>query len=160
MDSIGHWVARESLHDLIRRGKGLRPNLEIAPRTIQIFDAYFASSSFKDPILCQGLSSLRKKDPQASFPWPDEILRKTHACDDLAEIGIPQGGAISCYVTNVVPNEADQAIDRLSHRSRGAPHYLLLKAHHGRQTERTQQHRGRIGLRTHTATSHRSSSAS
>jgi hypothetical protein len=32
MDSICHRVARESLDDLIRQGKSLLPNLEIAPR--------------------------------------------------------------------------------------------------------------------------------
>jgi len=61
----------------------------------------------------QGLSLLREIDPQASFPWPDEILRKMHASDDLTAIGIPQGGALSCFLTNVVPDEADRAIEHL-----------------------------------------------
>ena len=51
MDCIDHRVARESLHDLIGQGKGLRPNLEIAPRAIQIFDAYLASYSFQHQVL-------------------------------------------------------------------------------------------------------------
>ena len=42
-----------------------------------------------------------------------EILRKMHASDDLTEIGIPQGGALSCFITNVVLDEADHAIDNL-----------------------------------------------
>ena len=96
MDCIDHRVARESLHELIGQGKGLRPNLEIAPRAIQIFDAYLASYSFKHQVLGQGLNLLREKDPRASFPWPDEILRKMHASDDLTAIGIPQGSALSC----------------------------------------------------------------
>ena len=112
-DSISHPVASESLYDLIRQGEGLRPDLEIAPRAIQIYNAYLASYSFKLQVLGQGLDTLRKRDPRASFPWPDEILRKMHGCDDLAEIGIPQGGALSCFITNVVLHDADQAIEHL-----------------------------------------------
>ncbi|MEI6915389.1 MAG: reverse transcriptase domain-containing protein [Armatimonadota bacterium] len=114
MDCIGHEVARESLHDLIRQGKSLRPDLGIAPRSIQIYDAYLASYSFKHQVLGQGLSILKEQDPRASYPWPEEILRKMHGCDnDLAEIGIPQGGALSCLITNVVMHSVDQAIENL-----------------------------------------------
>jgi hypothetical protein len=114
MDCIDHGVARKSLDDLIRQGKSLRPNLEIAPRAIQIFNAYLASYSFKQQVIGQGLDTLRKKDPGASFPWPETILRKMHGSDhDLSGIGIPQGGAISCFITNVVLHEADQAIEEL-----------------------------------------------
>jgi|GEM_PF-582584 len=113
MDCIDHRVARESLHDLIRQGKSLRPDLEIAPRSIQIFDSYLASYSFQHQVLDQGPDTLPKMDPRASFPWPMEILRKMHGGDDLSEIGIPQGGALSCLITNLVLHEADQAIEHL-----------------------------------------------
>lgn len=113
LDCIDHQVARDSLHHLIEYGKSLQPDLEIAPRAIQILDAYLASYSFKCQTLGQGLCALKKKDPQASFPWPEAQLRKMHDREDLAEIGIPQGGALSCFISNIILHEADLAIDRL-----------------------------------------------
>ncbi len=114
MDSISHDVASESLHELIRQGKIHRPGLEIDPRAIRIYDAYLASYSFKRQVLGQGLATLRKKDNLATFPWPADILREMHGeDDDLTRIGIPQGGAISCLITNIILNDVDQAVEEI-----------------------------------------------
>jgi len=113
MDCVDHETARGSLRDVIHQAKGLRQDLEISPRAIEIYDAYLASYSYKREVLGSGLSALRKKDPHASFSWPEEVLRQMHGSeDDLTGIGIPQGGALSCFITNIMLHEVDQAVEK------------------------------------------------
>ncbi|MCP5543865.1 MAG: hypothetical protein H7A49_08155 [Akkermansiaceae bacterium] len=124
MDSISHQVVRDSLHKLTLQGRSLRPDLRISTRAIRILDAYLSSYSFSQVVLGQGLERLRKRDPIASFPWPIETLRRMHQCDDLSKIGIPQGGALSCFLTNLVLHEADEAVEQLRKPGRPEIEYL------------------------------------
>ena len=126
MDCVDHYTARLSLHNLIKQAKKLRQDFEISQRAIQIYDAYLASYSYKRDVLDQGLRMLKARDPHASFSWPEEILRRMHGGkDDLSEIGIPQGGALSCFVTNVILHDVDQAIEMI--QKRGGPIILYLR---------------------------------
>ena len=114
MDSISHDVARDSLDDLILQGRLLHPEFEVESRALQIYDAYLASYSFKVQVLGQGLAALRKMDKHATFSWPEDALREMHGeNDDLTRIGIPQGGAMSCLITNIVLNDVDRAVERV-----------------------------------------------
>jgi hypothetical protein len=45
--------------------------------------------------------------------------------DDLSEIGIPQGGALSCLITNIILHDVDRAIEMI--QKRGGPIILYLR---------------------------------
>jgi hypothetical protein len=62
------------------------------------------------------MRTLRKKHPGAACKWPEQNLKKLHASSDLSQIGVPQGGALSCFIANVVLHQADKALDRLRRR--------------------------------------------
>lgn len=126
MDCVDHFTARLSLHNLIKQAKKLRKDFEISQRAIRIYDAYLASYSYKRDVLGQGLRMLKARDPHALFSWPEETLRRMHGGkDDLSEIGIPQGGALSCFITNVILHDVDQAIEMI--QKRGVPTILYLR---------------------------------
>lgn len=50
---------------------------------------------------------LLKKDRKGIFPWPEDLLRTMHNGESLDQIGVPQGGALSCFITNLVLHAAD-----------------------------------------------------
>lgn len=114
MDCVDHQLARESLHAVIRQGKALSPDLEIDPRAIQIHDAYLASYDFTRDVLGRGLEMLMERDAKAVFTRPEDVLRKMRKDGELGGIGIPQGGAISCFITNVMLHDVDMAVERLT----------------------------------------------
>lgn len=126
MDCVDHFTARVSLRDLIDQAKKLRPGFKISQRAIQIYDAYLASYSFERDVLGQGLHMLKARDPHALFSWPEKTLRRMHGGkDDLSEIGIPQGGALSGLITNIILHNVDQAIEMI--QKRGGPMILYLR---------------------------------
>ncbi len=115
-DCVSHKVAIDSINELatLRTNQlGASENV-VDERALKIFKAYLNSYSFRKTILNDALSRLRKKkDPAGEFPWPLSELRKFHDESSLDEIGVPQGGALSCLVANAVLHKADEALDNL-----------------------------------------------
>ena len=111
MDCIDHEMTRRSFVSLIENGRKIRPDLVIDPRAIQIFEAYLESYNFQADVLSIALDTLRKKDASGNFPWPDDVLYRLHGTNKLNEIGIPQGGSLSCFITNLVLHAADLEVN-------------------------------------------------
>ncbi|MGL5016768.1 MAG: reverse transcriptase domain-containing protein, partial [Luteolibacter sp.] len=111
MDCVAHVTASQALRSLIMQAKMKDPGIDVDPRAIQLYDAFLAGYSFRRDVLGKATEELNKKDKKGYFAWPAEELAKMHGEQDLDAIGIPQGGALSCFVVNVMLHEVDQAVE-------------------------------------------------
>lgn len=48
-----------------------------------------------------------------AVPWPEKELRSLGVDIENEDVGIPQGGALSCFLANVVLDKADRAVQRV-----------------------------------------------
>lgn len=124
-DCVSHDVARSALRELIADARKRDRTVGIDRRALEIFDAYVDVYSFsRDVELGKVSATLRKSDPQGKFKWPREELERLHGTRDLAGIGVPQGGSLSCLIANAVLHAADKELDRLKRRLRRSFTYL------------------------------------
>lgn len=114
MDCVNHATASQALRSLIMQAKMKDPESYVDPRAIQLYDTFLSSYSFRRDVLGKATEELNKKDKKGYFAWPAEELAHMHGDQDLDAIGIPQGGALSGFVVNVVLHEVDQAVERIS----------------------------------------------
>lgn len=118
-DSVDHSVAK--LH-LARLASQLPA--PIHPRALQVFDAFLDCYSFPQNVWQGALPELQKRNPEAKIPWPETDLRKFHSEPTRERIGVPQGGAISCVIANIVLDYADKCIKAKHQELNAQIHYL------------------------------------
>jgi hypothetical protein len=108
-DCVSHDVARNALNELIADAQRLDPGLDIDPRSLEIFDAYLSCYSFLRNIRQQAELKLKKKHPQATYPWCEQKLREFYGASAAIDgIGVPQGGSLSSLIANAVLHSADK----------------------------------------------------
>jgi hypothetical protein len=110
MDCVSHELARKSLLSLISDVKK-NGEIDVDPRAIEIYDAYISSYSFQRDVLGAATEELRKTNGKGYYGWPAEELANQHCGNDLVAIGIPQGGALSCLVVNILLHEVDKVVE-------------------------------------------------
>lgn len=123
-DCVCHSRVKESFAELAEEATRARPLWKIDERAVHILDAYLQSYSFQNQVLGQGLNDLMKKNRKATFPWPDVALQNLHGKCDLSGIGVPQGGALSCFIANLVLHNADKDIENLRKKRKEAICYM------------------------------------
>jgi hypothetical protein len=121
-DCLSHAIARTALDGLIKDAKLKQ---KIHPRAVEIFEAYLASYTFAGRVLRgKEMHILKKRHPNATCKWPKDKLAILHGGRVPARIGVPQGGALSCFIANAVLHHADKALDRLQKLSKVRFTYL------------------------------------
>lgn len=123
-DSVSHSVARESLDALIGDAKRKDPRLRVDERALKIFDQYLGAYSFTQSVQGPATASLRRKDARGRFKWPQADLEDLYDGGALPRIGVPQGGALSCLIANVVLHAADKEMRRVRNRLGKSFRYL------------------------------------
>ena len=118
-DSVDHGVAKHQLQCLAERSQD-----PLHPRAMLIFEAYLNCYSFPKNVLQEALPELIKKDPAGNFPWPEKALGKLHTEPRSQRIGVPQGGALSCVIANIVLDLADKRIKETAQHLDAQIHYL------------------------------------
>jgi hypothetical protein len=88
----------------------LKPDLTLDPRAEHIFRAYLQCYTFPRNVLEETTPLLRQEHANGEFPWPEDALHKHHANPRSGAIGVPQGGALSCIIANLVLDLADKRI--------------------------------------------------
>jgi hypothetical protein len=86
--------------------------LSLDSKAISIFHSYLKAFSFNDVIYKEEKILLSKYGiHNGSIPWvkPDE-LSFVGSNSDSDKIGVPQGGAISCLIANIVLNHVDNKV--------------------------------------------------
>ncbi len=121
-DCVSHDVARRSLASLMEDAQF---TTKASPRALEIFEAYLASYTFERNVLFgEEMQARRKRNPNAKCKWPNAELRGLHGGQLPHGIGVPQGGALSCFIANAVLHQADKALARVAKPSNGAFTYL------------------------------------
>jgi len=109
-DSVSHETARTALDVAIKEATAAVPAISVDPRAMAVFEAYLNAYCFEEDALGRGCVELHKQDPKGQFSWPSDALRVLHGREKLPRIGIPQGGAISCLIANLVLHAADKRV--------------------------------------------------
>lgn len=110
-DCVTHEVAESALRSLVEEVAAKEPSIKIDERAMCGLQAFFASYSFEDNV----------KSPQTpllpvgsgAISWPHDELVKLHGVGGLPRIGVPQGGAFSCLIANVMLHETDKKLEQL-----------------------------------------------
>lgn len=124
-DCVSHRTAWDCLQKLINEARSKKTEFKIHPQALQIFRAYLYSYSFTRSVKKQSAALLEGKEKQgATFPWPEKKLRKFHTHPEAEAIGIPQGGALSCFIANCVLHQADVRVE-LIRKKKGTPFRYL-----------------------------------
>ncbi len=107
-DSIAHEVAIKAFN----RFKLQLTETTVDPIAESLFHSYLNCFSFPRSVLSK-LNSLKTEDPKAECKWPAADLRKLWGKDPmLMNIGVPQGGAVSGIIANLVLDLADKATEQ------------------------------------------------
>lgn len=113
-DVVSHGVARQAVKRLLDR----LPRSTVAdPRALAILDAYFDSYAFNMGGQATALAEARRQrraQHDVQVPWPDDALRNLGVDIDNERVGIPQGGALSCFLANAILDLADWRVDAAS----------------------------------------------
>ena len=123
-DTVDHQVALQAFQRVLQQVGNLRPERQLHPRALEIFGAYLACYSFPQSVLQEALPGLRRKQRNAQVPWPEESLARYHAHPRTQSIGVPQGGALSCIIANLVLDRADKAVRAVRERLGADIHYF------------------------------------
>lgn len=102
-DCVNHAVVRSHFYDKVSILK--RNGTIINQRALDLFESYLKCYSFNKDVLSINLG----KD--CEFGWVDEIeLRDIQSDPSKEEIGVPQGGAISCFIANLLMDYVDKKV--------------------------------------------------
>jgi hypothetical protein len=96
-DCVNHEIAISCLDEAAKR-----IGLSIDPRARNIFLAFLNSYSFQGTVRSQSYLNDR-------IPWCDD-LRHLYSNLEQEKVGIPQGGAISCLIVNLILDSADRSV--------------------------------------------------
>ena len=115
-DCVDHGVALSSLQRVVSLREEMQDGSIFNPQAQRIFQAYLDCFSFPVNVLQETTPILREEDPEGYFPWPADALRKHHRDPHAARIGVPQGGALSCVIANLVLDAADKRMKNMKTR--------------------------------------------
>ncbi len=110
-DCVNHKVISMEFESMCVEAKG-ELGIEIDSRAIYFFYSYLASFSFNDNIKKKEVELLRNVGVnKGSIPWvEDSELLEVGSNSSIERIGVPQGGAISCLIANMLLNHVDRVV--------------------------------------------------
>jgi hypothetical protein len=107
-DCVHHDIARRALEQAAARAASRGDELDA--RAARIVEAYLDSYSFPTVARPQGQRWLEEHGRRGVIRWPEEDLRAFWPDPAKERIGVPQGGAISCLIANLILDRADRAV--------------------------------------------------
>jgi len=113
-------------HDVVKRAfskfvsNATKAGKSVEPRAKELFYAYLQSYTFPKNVLREALPRLQARSPNATIKWHLDALTGFYRNPMDEPIGIPQGGAISNMIANIVLHQVDIATRpaRSSNRNR------------------------------------------
>lgn len=116
-DTVSHEIILSQFENLVRKCEFVGNNIDT--RAIRVFQAFLDSYNFVEDVL-------RKNDndeywegrgiPNGEFGWVEKELKELGHYEDIhkSRIGIPQGGALSGLIANIVLNYADEQVNKVT----------------------------------------------
>ena len=124
-DCVSHKTAWECLQKLTNEARSKKTDFQVHPQALRIFKAYLSCYSFTNLVKKRSPALLKGKQKEgARFPWPQGELREFYRRPNSAAIGVPQGGALSCFIANCVLHQADDRMELLRKKTGGPFSYL------------------------------------
>jgi Reverse transcriptase (RNA-dependent DNA polymerase) len=123
-DCVSHDVARSALAELARDARKGRPGLIVHPRAVEIYEGYLRAYSFGKNVKSREAQLLANRDCKGVFKWPAAELKQFHGVPNPVNVGVPQGGALSCFIANAVLHAADKDMEKLKRDEGKAFTYL------------------------------------
>jgi hypothetical protein len=131
-DCVHHPIAKVSLCRAVELLKVRQPEVRIDPRAITIFNRYLDCYTFSKTTLgLEGALKSRTENPRAIYKWPTggdanlpNTLNHYHRNPKRSRIGVPQGGAHSCLIANLILDLADKEVSLTLHSKGGDSIYL------------------------------------
>lgn len=110
-DCVNHRVLMEKFKSLVSRAKK-DLSLEVDFRAVNMFELYLNCFSFNRDVVEREEEILSTAGfRNGKIPWvPKEELLSVGSNPDLDEIGVPQGGALSCLIANIILDSVDYTI--------------------------------------------------
>jgi hypothetical protein len=107
-DSVSHLVARSALNDAVSRAN--RRGVITDNRAISIFESYLRSYSFDGVAEPLARKAFARRRLTGSLKRPSVLPKEWNPLAPISDVGIPQGGALSCVIANLVLHSADVAV--------------------------------------------------
>lgn len=108
-DCVNHETAKQSLLEIIQRFEKNNKR-KIDARAITVFNKYLDSYSFNETVYPLNKSQEMIKI-NGKFEWEEDNLIKLFYNSGIHEkIGVPQGGAISCLIANLILDKVDKEV--------------------------------------------------
>jgi len=102
-DCVNHQVIKNEFHKKIAQAN--KNNIEIDNRAIDLFNSYLDCYSFNFNVKTIDLGRNKK------FEWVNEIdLKEVNSDPKTDKLGIPQGGALSCLIANILVDIVDKEV--------------------------------------------------
>lgn len=124
-DVVSHDEARKAVSVLLDR----LPTADgVDERALRILTAYLSSYSFNHVGRDQALAQARRHQRSGygiDVPWPESALRDLGVDTRNTAIGVPQGGALSCFLANAILDIADRAVRDAIDKARRDPSEAL-----------------------------------
>lgn len=113
-DCVNHSKVLEEFNKLILKARN-KLNIKIDDRAKYFFKSYLNSFSFNINVKRDEKSLLQKSGVTGTIPWVNENeLLNVSSNPEIDRIGVPQGGAISCLIANILLDYVDKAIKNVS----------------------------------------------
>jgi hypothetical protein len=110
-DCVNHDIVREKFNSLIKRAYS-ELGIVVDEIAIKIFESYLSCFSFYSDIYLNEKELLEHNhSSEGKIPWVtiDELLT-VNSNPENERIGIPQGGALSCLIANIMMDSVDRKI--------------------------------------------------
>ncbi|MES2592711.1 MAG: reverse transcriptase domain-containing protein [Bacteroidota bacterium] len=108
-DCVNHSYAKEALNEISIRFEK-RTGAKINDKSIAIFNKYLDSYSFNYKVLPKNTSEEMLKI-NGKYEWAEDGLKSEFYNNGINEpIGVPQGGAISCLIANLMLDKVDRSV--------------------------------------------------
>ena len=109
-DTVHHDVATKAFNKMINNVN--KKSIYVDSRVRRLFDSYLNSYTFINNSQKEFNSSKSEDHLSGELPWVREDLEKVYKGKNLdkEKIGIPQGGALSPLIANIVLHDADESV--------------------------------------------------
>lgn len=111
-DCVNHQVITDEFQLIIEEAKQ-KLNISIDNRAIHFFQSYLKAYSFKENIINHEAEILHNaRISKGTIPWVNEAeLHEVGSQPASERIGVPQGGALSCLIANIMLNKTDKVLN-------------------------------------------------
>lgn len=121
-DTVCHQIVLREYDEAVKRLAQQGQYIDVRSRNLVL--AYLRSYSYAGYAKPQAEQILAWRDPSGTVKDRSQVLKDFHETLDDSRIGVPQGGALSCFFANLVLHKADEAVMEIVAKHSGKMTYV------------------------------------